>query len=199
MVLDQWRIICASFLSRYELDPFLRRIVTGHAKWALYVSPVRRRLWLSSEEPLVPTLWLSPTIKKAFVCVWWNFLESYTRNVVRVTMYCEQLKRASDTRDDIKTVCFGQQQSKDPSIRLRETSRWKKRPHTGKIRQLGLELLPHPHYLSNLRPWDYHVFRSLEHTWRGRMFNKVREVKTHLYIYIFWLRSAALNPQSLTR
>ncbi|KOC58688.1 Histone-lysine N-methyltransferase SETMAR, partial [Habropoda laboriosa] len=58
------------------------------------------------------------------------------------------------------------------------------RPHAAKITQekikeLGLELLPHPPYSPDLAPSDYHLFRSLEHTLRGKKFTNVGEVKTH--------------------
>ncbi|CAK9820142.1 Histone-lysine N-methyltransferase SETMAR, partial [Anthophora quadrimaculata] len=71
--LDQRRTICASLLFRYEVDPFLRRIVTEDEKWMLYNNPVRKRQWFSSGETPVPTPRPSLTIKKVLVCMWWDF------------------------------------------------------------------------------------------------------------------------------
>ena len=49
----------------------------------------------------------------------------------------------------------------------------KARPHTArtaitKIQELeGIELLPHPAYIPDLAPSDYHLFRSMAHFVRG--------------------------------
>ncbi|XP_014478527.1 PREDICTED: histone-lysine N-methyltransferase SETMAR-like, partial [Dinoponera quadriceps] len=62
--LDQRRTICASLLSWYKTDPFLRRIVTGDEKWVLYNNPIGKKQWLSSKEAPIPTPKPSLTLKK---------------------------------------------------------------------------------------------------------------------------------------
>ncbi|KAF2351376.1 hypothetical protein FHG87_017870, partial [Trinorchestia longiramus] len=55
------------------------------------------------------------------------------------------------------------------------------RPHFAKqtrekIKSLGLKLLPHPPYSPHLGPFDFHLFRSLEHFISGKIFTNVHEV-----------------------
>jgi [histone H3]-lysine36 N-dimethyltransferase SETMAR len=59
------------------------------------------------------------------------------------------------------------------------------RPHVSKItqkkiRELGLEPLPHPPYSPDLSPSDYHLFRSMEHSLKEKKIKSVDEVKKHL-------------------
>lgn len=46
-----------------------------------------------------------------------------------------------------------------------------------------MELLLHSFYLPDLAPSDYHLFRSLENTLRGKNFNNVEQVKMHLEMF----------------
>ena len=59
------------------------------------------------------------------------------------------------------------------------------RPYFAKITQqknrgLGWEVLPHPPYTLNIAPFEYHLFRSLEHFLSGKTFRDTDEVKTAL-------------------
>lgn len=47
--------ICSSLLSRQEVDPFLKRIVTGDEKWVLYVNVKRKNQWVDKGEKVAPT------------------------------------------------------------------------------------------------------------------------------------------------
>ncbi|XP_014473233.1 PREDICTED: histone-lysine N-methyltransferase SETMAR-like [Dinoponera quadriceps] len=148
--LDQRRTICASLLSR---------------------------------EAPIPTPKLSLTIKKFLVCLWWNFSEIIHHELlepgqtVTTTVYCEQLERMKQELLKKRSVLV--------NYRKRIFQHDNARSHTAKItqekiRELGLELLPHPPYSPDLAPSDYNLFRSLEHILRGKHFNNVEEVKTHL-------------------
>ena len=45
------------------------------------------------------------------------------------------------------------------------------------VAELGWEILPHPKYSSDMAPSDNHLFRSLEHYLRRRLFKDVGEVR----------------------
>ena len=54
------------------------------------------------------------------------------------------------------------------------------RPHTSKktiekIKELDIEVMPHPAYSSDLAPSDFHLFRSMTHFLRGRRFSNDEE------------------------
>ena len=62
------------------------------------------------------------------------------------------------------------------------------RPHVvqqtqAKINELGLEQVTQQPYSPDLAPSDYHLFRSLEHSLRGKRFINVDQVKKHLSHY----------------
>lgn len=181
--LDQRRTICASLLSRYEDDPFLRRIVTGDEKWVLYDNPVRGKQWLSSGEVPIPTPQPSLSIKKVLLCVWWDFsgIIHYELlepgQTVTAAVYCEQLEQMKTKLIKKRSVLVHNQR--------RILQHDNARPHAAKvtqekIRELELEVLPHPSYSPDLAPSDYHLFRSLEHSLRGKKFTNSGEVKRHL-------------------
>ena len=80
------------------------------------------------------------------------------------------------------------------------------RPHVAqqtqaKINELGWELVTHPPYSPDLAPSDYHLFRSLEHSLRGKRFINVDQVKKHLSQYFasksksFYQRGIYLLPE----
>lgn len=59
------------------------------------------------------------------------------------------------------------------------------RPHTSlmtrnKLLSLGWDVLPHPAYSPDLDPSDYHLFRSLQNSMRGKIFQNEKIVKQHL-------------------
>ena len=59
------------------------------------------------------------------------------------------------------------------------------RPHVAKlsrqkIAELGWEVLPHPPYLPDLAPSDYHIFLDLRHHLRDRKFDNRSELETEI-------------------
>jgi len=59
------------------------------------------------------------------------------------------------------------------------------RPHTSlitrqKLLELGWDLLPHPPYSPDLVPSDFHLFRSLQNSLRGKTFDSDEAVNRHL-------------------
>ena len=58
-------------------------------------------------------------------------------------------------------------------------------PHTSwatrqKLLRLGWEVMLHPPYSPDLEPSDYYLFRSLQNTLNGKIFNDDEVVKSHL-------------------
>ena len=49
-----------------------------------------------------------------------------------------------------------------------------------KLLQLGWEVLIHPPYAPDTAPPDFHLFRSLQNSLNGKMFNSLDDCKRHL-------------------
>lgn len=47
--------ICDMHLKRNEIDPFLKRIITGDEKWVVYNNTTRKRSWSKRDEPAQTT------------------------------------------------------------------------------------------------------------------------------------------------
>ncbi|XP_072756194.1 histone-lysine N-methyltransferase SETMAR-like [Anoplolepis gracilipes] len=138
---------CDSLLKRNEIDPFLKRIVTGDEKWVTYENKSRKRSWSNRGEPAQTIAKPGSTAKKILLCIWWDWKEiihyellpsGQTRNS---DLYCQQLTRLKQAIDlkrpelaNRKGVVFHQDNA---------------RPHTSlttrqKLRELGWEVLLHP-------------------------------------------------------
>lgn len=60
---------CDSLLKRNEINPFLKRKVTGDEKWITYENNSRKRSWSNNSEPAQS---ISKT-KKVLLYVWWDW------------------------------------------------------------------------------------------------------------------------------
>ncbi|GAV06887.1 hypothetical protein RvY_16798 [Ramazzottius varieornatus] len=56
---------------------------------------------------------------------------------------------------------------------------------SAKLRELGLETLPHPPYSPDLAPTDYHFFSNFDNFLRGRKFNSEEAVKSAFENFAF--------------
>ena len=91
--------ICESLLKRREIEPFLKRMITGNEKWITYDNNVRKRLWSkpgeASQTGAKPVL----TPRKVMLSVWWDWkgivhhelLEA--GQTINSTLYYQQLMR----------------------------------------------------------------------------------------------------------
>ncbi|GFV42015.1 mariner transposase [Trichonephila clavipes] len=61
--------ICETLAKRNEIDPFLKRMVTGDEKWVTYYNVVRKRSWSKCGEAAQPGL----TTRKVLLCIWWDW------------------------------------------------------------------------------------------------------------------------------
>lgn len=166
-----------ALLERNNEAPFLQNIVTGDEKWVSFKNPDHHNQWLS------PGQFPSSTPKKDFrqekrlLCVFWDrrhvihweLLEK--GQTVNAELYCEQLTRLKRKMRN----------RKGPVILLHDNAR----PHTARLTrrrldEFGWEVLDHPPYSPDLAPSDYHLFRSLEHFLRGKLFKNVNEMRLSL-------------------
>jgi len=94
--------ICTSLLARQEVDPFLKRIITGDEKWVLYLNVERKNQWLSPGQTPIPTAKSGLHPKKVMLCVWWDmegvvYFELLDMNqTITAEVYCEQLDRLKE-------------------------------------------------------------------------------------------------------
>lgn len=162
--------ISESLLKRNEMEPFLKRMVTGDEKWITYDNVVRKRSWSKRGEASQTVAQPGLTARKVLLCVWWDWkgiihheLLPYGQTL-NSDLYCQQLDRLKLAIDqkrpelvNRKGVVFHQDNA---------------RPHTSivtrqKLRELGWEVLMHPPYSPDLAPSDYHLFLSMANALGG--------------------------------
>ncbi|GFU58631.1 histone-lysine N-methyltransferase SETMAR [Trichonephila clavipes] len=67
--------ICKALAKRNEIEPFLKRVVTGDEKWVTYDKIVPKRSWSKSVEAAKTVVKLGLTVRKLLLCIWWNWKE----------------------------------------------------------------------------------------------------------------------------
>ncbi|GFT82476.1 mariner Mos1 transposase [Trichonephila clavipes] len=65
--------ICEALANRNEIDPFLKRMVTGDEKWVTYDSILRERSWSERCEAAQTVAKPGLTARKVLLCIWWNW------------------------------------------------------------------------------------------------------------------------------
>lgn len=65
--------VCETLKKRNEIEPFLKRLITGDEKWVRYENVVRKRSWKKRGEPLQTTSKPGLTENKVMLCVWWDW------------------------------------------------------------------------------------------------------------------------------
>ena len=91
--------ICESLLKRTEIEPFLKRMITGYEKWITYNNHMRKRPWskpgAGSQTVARPVL----TPRKVMLGVWcdWKGIVHHELlepgQTINSTLYCQQLMR----------------------------------------------------------------------------------------------------------
>ena len=167
-----------------ENSLFLKQIVMGDEKWILYSNVEWKRLWGKWNEPppTTPKAGLHPKTY-THVCIWWDWkgtlyyellLENQTINSNK---YCSRLDQLNAALDE-----------KRPELVNRECiifHQGKARPHVSlmtrqKLLQLGWEVLIHPLYAPDTAPSDFHLFRSLQNSLNGKIFNSLEDCKRYM-------------------
>ena len=62
--------ICDMLVKRIEIEPFLKRIITGNKKWVKYENIVRKRSWKKKDERSQTTSKSGLMANKVMLCVW---------------------------------------------------------------------------------------------------------------------------------
>jgi len=60
--------ICDTLLKRNEIEPFLKRMITGDEKWITYDNPTKKR-WIKKEEK-VQAIAKPRLTRKKVMCMW---------------------------------------------------------------------------------------------------------------------------------
>ena len=64
--------ICDTLLKRNEIEPFLKRMITGDEKWIMFDNRTRKRSWINEGEKAQAIAKPGLTTKKVILCVWWD-------------------------------------------------------------------------------------------------------------------------------
>ena len=136
----------------------------GDKKWIVYDNVVQKRSWSKRDEPAQSTPKADIHQKKVMLSFWWDFkgivyFKLLPRNQgINSNVYCRQLmkldkgiKEKRPKPATRKSLIFHQDNAT---------------PYTSlvtckKLLELGWEVMPHPPYISDLTPSDYHFFRLL--------------------------------------
>nr|BAO79485.1 transposase [Campsomeris sp. Cas_Ok01] len=175
--------ICDSLLKRNENDPFLKNLVTGDEKWIVYNNVTRKRSWVKQDQPAQTASKAEIHQKKIMLSVWWDYkgilyFELMPQNqTINSNVYVEQLDKLKDAIEEKRSVL-----SNRKGVVFHHDNA---RPHTSlvtrqKLLELGWEVLSHPPYSPNLAPSDYHLFRSMQNSFNGKIFNNADDVRSHL-------------------
>ncbi|GFV88726.1 histone-lysine N-methyltransferase SETMAR [Trichonephila clavipes] len=65
--------ICEALSKRNEIDPFLKRMVTGDEKWAAYYNIVLKRSWSKCGEAAEAVAKPGLTARMVLLCIWWDW------------------------------------------------------------------------------------------------------------------------------
>ena len=159
--------ICDSLLKRNEIDSFLKRLIIGDEKWIAYTAQTTPKAEIHQ--------------KKIMLSVWWDYkgilyFELLPR-MINSNAYVPQLAKLSDALQekrpelaDHKGVVFQHDNSKSHTSLVTHQ----------KLLELGWDVLSHPPYSPDLTPSDYHLFRSMQNSLNGKIFNDADDVKSHL-------------------
>lgn len=175
--------ICESLVKRNEIEPFLKRMVTGDEKWITYDNNVRKRSWSKPGETSQTVAKPGLTPRKVMLSVWWDWKGIVHHELLEPgqtidsTLYCQQLMRLKQAI-----------QEKRPELINRKGVVFhhdNARPHTSlvtrqKLREFGWEVLMHPPYSPDLAPSDFHLFRSLQNSLNGVKLESKEDCANHL-------------------
>ncbi|GFW31050.1 histone-lysine N-methyltransferase SETMAR [Trichonephila clavipes] len=67
--------ICEALAKRNEIDPFLKRMMTGDDKWVIHYNIVRKRSWSKCDEAAQTVAKPGLMTRKVLLCIWWDWKE----------------------------------------------------------------------------------------------------------------------------
>ncbi|GFY03010.1 mariner Mos1 transposase [Trichonephila clavipes] len=157
--------ICEAFAKLHEIDPFLKRMVTGDEKWVTYNNIVRKQSWSKSGQAAQTVAKPGLTARKVLLCIWWDWkgiicyeLLPY-RQILNSDLYRQQLNHLK--------LAINQKRPESTNGRDIVFYQDNARPHTSvvtrqKLWEFGWYVLMHPPYSTDLAPSDYHLFLALQ-------------------------------------
>lgn len=169
--------VCTSLLSRHRTLSWIDSIVTMDEKYCVYDNTVRRKHWVDFDELPKPQPKHPDHDKKELLSFWWDikgpvFWELVpTGSMVDSERFCTQLERVAE-------ILRSRRRGGGKILLLMDNAR----PHTSKrtqskLRELEIELVPHPPYSPDLAPSDFHIFRSLQSSFAGKKFTNREDVE----------------------
>lgn len=181
---EKRKTTCEILLERQNRSRFLHRIITGDEKWIHFVNPDPHKHWVGPGERVQGTPVRNIHGKKTLLCIWWD---------MKGVLYYEMLKPG----ETVTSERYRQQIINLNHALIEKRPEWARRkvkpilqhdnarPHVGKlvldtVKALKWEILPHPPYSPDVAPSDYHLFRSMASSLRGRHFANYEEVKKWL-------------------
>ncbi|GFV13117.1 mariner Mos1 transposase [Trichonephila clavipes] len=153
--------ICEALAKRNEIDPFLKRMVTGDEKWVTYDNIVRKRSWSKRGEAAQLVAKPGLTSGKVLHCLWWDW---------KGIIYYELLPKGQTLNSDIYRQQLNRLKLvtdwKRPELANRrgvEIHQDKARPRTSAVTRQNLweldwKVLMHPPYTPDLALNDYYHF-----------------------------------------
>jgi len=94
--------ISEMLLKRNEMEPFLKRIITGDEKWVKYENIKRKRSWSKVDDPPQTISKPGLTKNKLLLSVWWDWkgIVHYellqSGETINSVLYCAQLDRLNE-------------------------------------------------------------------------------------------------------
>ena len=169
--------ICDSLLERDEIGPFLKRLITGDQKWIVYNNVNGKRSWMMKDEPDQTTPKAEIHQKRLCCQFGRNIKEFCTLNFYQETKRLIQTWTFNNSPNwamQLKESC-----QKWQIVRVLSSSMMMQSPtHIWSLAKnywnLGWPYSP------DLAPSDYHLFRSIQDSLNGKIFNDTNDVKSYL-------------------
>ncbi|GFX48747.1 mariner Mos1 transposase [Trichonephila clavipes] len=175
--------ICEALAKCNEIDPFIKRIVTGDEKWVTYDSIVRKLSWSKHGEVAQTVTKPGLTDRKVLLCIWWDWnrityyeLLPYDQTL-NSDLYCQPLDHLKPAIDQ-----------KRPELANRRSVVFHQdntRPHMPVVtrqypRKLGWEVLMHPPYSSDQAPSDCPLFLALQNLLSDKKLESIKDCANRL-------------------
>lgn len=175
---------CSSLLSLRADKEWIKQLITGDEKWVLYVNHTRKKQWLPKGQEPEPDPKAPMHPKKVMLCVFWDYkgviwyeLLPYGKTIT-ARVYSNQLQQMANSfrekRPNRSKIYFLHDNAKPHTANLTKK----------KLKDLGWEVLPHAPYSPDLAPTDYHLFRSLQHSFREKKFDDFESVKKSIESFL---------------
>ncbi|EYC34121.1 hypothetical protein Y032_0001g255 [Ancylostoma ceylanicum] len=141
-------------------------------KYCSYGNAVRRKHWVNFEELPKPQSKRKQHDKKELLSFWWDISSPVfwrvelvpTGYMVDSDLFCSQLEK-------VARILRSRHTEREKILLLMDNARPDiSKKSSEKVKDLRIELVPHPLYSRDLAPSNYHVFRSMQSFFAGKKF-----------------------------